>query len=544
MTAPASLNLPSKFREFRPGQLRALGVLSETSKRWVIVQAPTGTGKTLLAAAAQRMLNTRMLYVVKTKQLQDQILDDFPYAQVLKGRANYPTLNFRGKFPHINASLCTKSRENHCRWCCDREDAKEERCNAPRDCPYHVAKAHVLGAKDLGVLNISLFLAEANYVGGFSGWPWVTLDEADTLESSLMSAVEFRLPKRLVQTLHIPPPDRKTKEESWVRWAKESVRPALTERLEKAQSEWSIENLKEEEELTRALARLEFFLSDVETAPWVYTPSDEYVLKPVFIAKHANHYLWRHGERFLLMSATIIDPRQTARDLGIPYSDVEFVDLPSEFDPRRRPVYYLPAASVSHATKSTAYPVLLKGLDKSLDLYGDRKVLVHTVSASLARYVYEHSRHSGRMLVYGFNGLGREKVLETFKASEKPAVLVAQSMDRGVDLPDALARVVIILKVPYPDLGDRQVSKRVYASKDGKSWYQTQTWRTLVQMSGRGMRHERDSCVVEILDAQFGERLWPQSKRLAPRWWTEALVMDSETVNKTGNEKIRKGGKL
>lgn len=518
---PSDLNLPPKFKEFRPGQLQALDVLSKTQARWVIAQSPTGTGKTLLGAALQRMMNERTLYIVKTRQLQDQIQSDFPYAQVLKGRSNYPTLNYPDKFPYINASLCMKSKEQHCRWCCDGSDSNEERCTAPRDCPYYVAKQRALGTKSLAVLNISLFMTEANFVGGFSGFPWIVFDEADTLEASLMDHIEFRVPKRLISLLHLPPPEKKTKEESWVQWAKEVVKPALEHRLELAQSAWSVANLIEEEEIARSLLKLEFFLSDIESSPWVYTPGLEYTLKPVFVAKHADHYLWRHGRRFLLMSATIINHKQLERDLGIPHGEVEYIDLASEFDPKRRPVYYSPVADMTYKNKGFAWHSMVKGIDEALDRYPTQKVLVHTVSGTLAGYIYEHSKHRPRIVIYG-NGVSREKALKAFTQSSEPKVLVSQSFERGLDLPDDLCRVILIAKIPFPDLSDRQVSKRLYSAHDGKSWYTTQTLRTLVQMSGRGVRHSQDWCLVEVLDSQF-ERLYRQNKRLLPQWWRDAL---------------------
>lgn len=518
---PSDLSLPSKFSSFRPGQLQALDTLKKTQARWVILQAPTGSGKSLVAAATQRMLNTRMLYVVKTKQLQDQILEDFPYAQVLKGRANYPTYLRDDKFPLINASLCTKNKEQHCRWCCTGEDAEETSCTAYRECPYYMAKQRVLATKELGVLNISLFLTEANFVGGFSGWPWVVFDEADTLESSLMNFIEFRVPKRLISLLHIPPPERKTVESSWVQWAREVVKPALETRLEHTKTDWSVANLKEEEELSRMLGRLEFFLSDVEQNPWVYTPSDEYVLKPVFVAKHAEHYLWRHGERFLLMSATIISPQQLCRDLGIPHSETEFIDLASEFPAYRRPVYYSPVVSMTFKNKSFAYPLMLKGIDSALERYPKQKVLIHTVSGNLANFIAMNSKYKARIVAYG-NGVSREKALQVFTQSTEPKVLVSQSFERGIDLPDNLCRVILIAKLPFADLSDKQVAKRLYSSRDGKSWYQTMTWRNLVQMSGRGMRHKSDWVITEILDSEF-ENFYRKTKRLAPKWWQESL---------------------
>lgn len=382
-------------------------------------------------------------------------------------------------------------------------------------------KHHNFIANGIYVHN-SLFLNEANYVGGLSGFPWMVIDEGDLTEESLMSFSEFRVTQRWISRLKLPPPDKKTREGSWIEWAKNTARPKLEERLKELQAAWGIETMKEEEELEHAIAKLDFFLKDIETNPWVYTQEPSaYVFKPVFVSKLAQDYVWRHASRFLVMSATIISAQQFCRDLGIPREECEFIDLKSEFDPRRRPVYYLPAVQMTHKTRDTAWPQMVKALDKRLSVYQGKKVLVHTVSTDLAQFVYRYSKHQPRMIVYG-NGVRREDALKTFIDSKQGKVLVAQSMERGVDLPDALCRIILILKVPYLNLGDKQIAKRVYGSKDGNRWYHVQAWRTLIQGTGRGMRHERDWCLVEILDAEFGE-FYRKTKSMVPAWWKESL---------------------
>ena len=64
-------------------------------------------------------------------------------------------------------------------------------------------------------------------------------------------------------------------------------------------------------------------LLDVETGlrsgNWVYDGYGEgyVVFKPISVAPYGNTYLWRHGKRFLLMSATIISADELAASLGI-----------------------------------------------------------------------------------------------------------------------------------------------------------------------------------------------------------------------------------
>ena len=94
-------------------------------------------------------------------------------------------------------------------------------------------------------------------------------------------------------------------------------------------------------------------------------------------------------------------------------------------------------------------------------------------------------------------------------------------MDRGIDLPDDACRVQVVAKIPFPYLGDKQVNARLY-SAGGQTWYRVNTLRSLLQSTGRGVRHPDDWAITYILDQSFG-KLWQQSRRIIPQWWSEGL---------------------
>jgi Rad3-related DNA helicase len=540
---PASLGLPPQFTEFRPAQLQALERIQANKRRFILLQAPTGSGKSLIVAAAQRLLRTRFLYTCHTKQLQAQFVDDFAYdleekeyAVELKGRANYPTLRYGHLFPKINASMCTSKKEIHCRWCCDGECNPDgitgadgrELCFAKLDCPYRVQKARVARA-ELAVVNTALFLNEANFVGQFNGWPWLVLDEADLIESALMNFVEVEITRRWIERLGLEPPKRKTVQEAWIEWASHVALPAVNAELLKLESEYGVEDMSRQGELERMQKKLEFFLREVsEKGKWVFLPEEErWTFKPVFISGYAEQHLWRHADRFLLMSATIISPDEMAHSLGIPRDEIDFIDLPSTFPPERRPIYYLPAANLTKKTEKLERPKAIAALDSILDRHPDDKVLVHTVSYGYAQQTFSLSRHQRRMLTYD-QAKDREIKLEEFKKAPNGTVLVASSMERGVNLPGDLCRVAVVMKVPFLNLGDKQIATRLHAGKkNGQLWYNVSAIRTLVQMCGRGMRSADDRCDIYILDAQF-ERLYRENKYLFPAWWRAALKMPAE----------------
>jgi Rad3-related DNA helicase len=213
-----------------------------------------------------------------------------------------------------------------------------------------------------------------------------------------------------------------------------------------------------------------------------------------------------------------------AHSLGIPRNDIEFIDLPSTFPPERRPIYYLPKANITKKTETEERPKAIAALDEILDEHPNDKVLVHTVSYGYAQQTYRTSRHRKRMITYD-SAQDRESKLEEFKNASPGSVLVASSMDRGIDLPDDQCRVVVIMKTPFLNLGDKQISTRLHSDKKGgQLWYNVAAIRTLVQMSGRAMRSSEDHCEIYILDAQFG-RLYREDKFLFPEWYRSALKM-------------------
>jgi Rad3-related DNA helicase len=541
---PADLRLPAKFSEFRPAQLKALERIKTSTKQFILLQAPTGSGKSLIVAAAQRLLRARFLYTCTTKQLQAQFVDDFgydledkEYAIELKGRANYPTLRYPHLFPKINASMCTGKKEIHCRWCCDGkcaptdiEEEDEEKCYAKLSCPYRIQKARATGA-ELAVVNTALFLNEANYIGQFSGWPWLVLDEADLIESSLMNFVGVEITRRWIDRLGLEPPARKTVQEAWIDWARSIALPAVNAELDRLASSYGVEDLKRERELERMKGKLDFFLQEVTQAgKWVFLPENErWTFKPVFVSKYAEHNLWRHAERFILMSATIISPDEMAHSLGISRDEVDFIDLPSTFPPERRPINFLRAANLTKKTENLERPKAIAALDRILDEHPHEKALVHTVSYGYAQQTMSMSRHRKRMITYD-QAKDRESKLEEFKRAPNGTVLVASSMERGVNLPGDLCRVAVVMKVPFLNLGDKQISTRLHSDKkSGQLWYNVSAIRTLVQMCGRGIRSAEDRCSIYILDAQF-ERLYRENKYLFPEWWRAALKMPVKEV--------------
>ncbi len=536
--------IPAKFDAFRPHQWEAIEkVVSafESGKKYVLLDANTGSGKTLIAETVRRLLDLKMVYTCTTIMLQEQFLRDFPYAKLLKGRSNYPTLSypdlFNDKFTNLSAADCTDGGKGSCPYC--QINGSSELGNS--SCPYKQAKIEA-AKSNLLVTNSAYFLYESNFAGENSicdGSPFVVIDECDALESTLMSFCSFAMSARTLAKYEIGLPQKKTVEAAWTEWIDNAAIPKLTTHLSavandlKSSKPGSIEFVKlnrEKNNLERTIKKLQEISPQIKEGSWVYTGynDNKVEFKPVMIADYANDAIWSHGKKFLCMSGTIVSGSQFAYEHGIPEDEYQYIKVNYSFPVENRPVYVVPVANMTHKTQTEETPKLIDGIVKVLSRkkYQSERVLIHTVSAKLSNDIKTgllKADLNRDILWYSDQDTKKQALNQYLKTPG--AVLVSYSFDRGVDLPDDLCRCIIIAKIPFANLGDKQVSRRLY-SKGGSLWYAINCIRTILQQCGRGNRHHNDWCDVWILDRQFIDNLWKNNKNLFPRDWTISVKMN------------------
>jgi Rad3-related DNA helicase len=191
----------------------------------------------------------------------------------------------------------------------------------------------------------------------------------------------------------------------------------------------------------------------------------------------------------------------------------------------QRPVYYFGVAPMDKDNKPASFPMMGRAVNVIAHHYANVKGLIHCCSYPNVKTLIDLLDCPERIITH--DGTNREVVIQKFRASDEPLILVSPSMERGVDLPGDDCRWIAIVKVPYPDLGDKQISARLYSSRrSGQRWYNAQTSRRLCQMTGRGMRSVDDHCDSYILDANFA-RFYGQNKNMFAPWWREAVVMSN-----------------
>lgn len=596
--------LPAKFEKFRPDQWAGIIEVVEAlddGVKCVFLSAPTGSGKSLVAATIPQILGSNFVYTATTHVLQDQVEREFTYAKVLKGRRNYPTFDD----PDVTAEDCTKERMQlpacpGCpgwnaanTWGTTRYDDESDlgshphcyHCHPVSRCPYEIAKYEAANAH-MAVLNTTYFLSETNYVyqSLFRHKDLVFIDEADMLEEELMSFITVEITAATRKDLGIGLPNRKGVQSAWVDWIRDEVLPAIDARLKDlpktsgnlfGKPDPKINRLRKKYE--RLHGQVKMLLEPAPPAPgeerdedddtpalmsgWVMTGMEtkrgedkldhnaDVIFKPVMVRDYARQTLWNMAGQFVLLSATIISPEQMAYDLGLEDDEWVVVEIPSSFPKERRPVIPRTQIDVTKATMDSgeAFPILTRQLLDVMEEHPNERILVHSNSYKLTRELFFEGRKRSysareRMVTY-LNAQEREATLRRYLDNPN-SVLVAPSFQRGVDLHGDDCRVVVIAKVPFPYLGDKQVSARLYGTgRSGKTWYSVQTIRTLVQMTGRGMRSRDDWAISYILDKSFLRIYW-DNQHLFPSWWREAIVLDENDPKWREPLRLLKAGEL
>lgn len=531
--------LPPGFTRLRDHQVDAIEQAVELFNEGidiVYMDAPTGSGKTLIGHQIARELEATALYVCSDKSLQDQFARDFPHGKVLKGRSNYPVGSPAQRDAGATAADCTVvTREDPCLFC----------PGGKAECPYERAKIEALAA-DLAVTNTSYLLTEANGPGAFSGRDLIIADEGDTLESILMGYVEYRAPMTLVKKVGMTSPKKGAHKKTLVAWLDEFIA-----KLEQKAGQGTLfgdpDEIKQVKYAIGAAkkVRIELIMDmqrgqdDEDKGTWLRdydwskerNPDPGLILKPVKVNTHGVRNLWRHGQRWLVMSATIISADEMSDSLGV-VGDYATVEVPMTFPVENRPIILAPIADVTYKNMDKAIVDLAHAIKVATEKHPGDRMIVHTVSYKLARDLEdelkrgEYKLSRDRQIVTYTEGRGRERALDLYKRSPG-AILLAPSMSRGIDLPDDLCRVQIIAKCPFPALGDKQISARLHTD-GGQMWYTVKTIRDIVQMTGRAVRHEDDWAVTYIFDSSFGKSLWSRWKKLFPEWWRESVSTSTD----------------
>jgi Rad3-related DNA helicase len=209
----------------------------------------------------------------------------------------------------------------------------------------------------------------------------------------------------------------------------------------------------------------------------------------------------------VMLSATVGAHDAFDENIGIKLTnskESEMMRIPSTFDFTKSPIYYLPKYKMSkYYIEQNFQPMqqLIMQIISSAK-HNNEKGIIHTGSYKNALRLFQMMPDNirKRLFIYG-SSKEKNTTLYDFETSDN-GILVGPTLTEGIDLPDDGCRFIIIMKIPYPNLGDNLVLAKV---KIFPRWYNSETSNTVIQAIGRGNRTPTDWCTTYILDGNFGQ---------------------------------------
>ena len=485
------------FATFREHQEEAIVSIFEAfkEKKFVILEAPTGSGKSAIGMTLARIFSRSHLLTIQ-KILQDQYARDFDDIYVMKGRSNYVC--------SVNGKDCSKGE-------CRKNASKISR----HHCPYKVARD--IAEKSRKTLhNFDSFYYQKSF---FSKRPLMIIDECHNIEGKFMNFISFTINNKLIP-VKIPELDSL---EDYTEFIKEDYFPPIEKLIEEHEAKAS--RTEEEIELYDILINIAkriniFLVSRKRKKEYIFEykqdgPNQRLVFKPIEVGEYC-YLIYGHAHKILLMSATILNPPQFARNSGIPLDDYEYIEVPSTFPAENRQIHITSELDLRWKTMAHEIVKIPKVIKRYLNMYPDEKGIIHTHTNKLVEYIRKNVRSNRFLFKDDF-----VDVFQLLKVHEKKeaSVIVASGFSEGLDLKDELSRFQLILKVPYPDLKDKQLRKRMETDKD---YYGYLTGLKLVQSYGRSVRSKEDYCDTYILDRNF-KMFYGMYKKMLPKWFKEAI---------------------
>ncbi|MDB4396049.1 hypothetical protein N9Z65_00370 [bacterium] len=520
-----------------PSQVKLLKSIDEAFSagcKFVICNAPTGSGKSFVSKTLGnvadessdefRELVTSYAAFKKsrdecddmpafgctaltiTKALQDQYKELFEDTAVVKGKSNYQcAIDERYS---VDVAPCVHS------------SGLKADCWAKCKCPYYEARNKAL-VSQFNTLNYNMFFALPDHL---KKRQFLICDEASELEDQLVQEFTCKIDYKFLARMDV---DVRilTKQMSAVKWLSE-LQVDLTDKIDEIKDILAVKKTKNKKailDLTANMQRLMNLQSKVEQVTDTWQES-EYVherdaqgitFMPLKVDKLA-YRLFEYADKVILMSATIIDPNNFCKSLGI--TDYKYVEAESTFDPKKAPIICNPKYKLNYHTIDKYLPRIIKQVAEICNHHANDKGIIHSqnnnITARLSTMLY------GDRFLYREPGIKNEDILDQHMTNIDPTVLVSPSMSYGVDLKGDLAKFQIIIKAPFLPTKDVRIERMM---KNDFDWYQNKMLCSLIQSCGRGVRSNKDTCITYILDGTIVDSIL-RSKHKLPKYFLERFV--------------------
>ncbi|MGM0592825.1 MAG: helicase C-terminal domain-containing protein [Halobacteriota archaeon] len=514
------------FRGNQEAALRDIREAFAAGNDVVLVRAPTGSGKSLLAraiAGTARTVDeadpadaTDAYYTTpQVSQLDDvatdPLLEDL---QIIRGKRNYSCILPGESETPVNRAPCARQ--------------KGFDCSVRHRCPYFSDRA-IASNRDIAAMTLAYFMQTAGS-DVFRKRDVVVIDEAHGLAewAEMYATIDLR-PRTVPVWGDVGVPDVAGADapvERASRFAETLAGVCSREKDELlARPELSPEEAARRDRLQELISELTWFVDDYRdpTSPttWVVDQPDgdgtPIVIKPLNPEKYLAHTVWSRGNHFALLSATILNKDAFCRQVGLDPSDVALVDVAHTFPLEHRPLYDVAQGKMTYQHREETLPKIARLLVRLMAKHPDEKGIVHAhsyhIQERLATLLAEFGVGDRVRLHTREN---RDAELDAWKASDDPEVFLSVKMEEALDLKGDLARWQVLCKSPYLNTNDSRVARRL---EEGQwAWYHRSALRTVIQACGRVVRAPDDYGATYLADSSLLD-LFERARPDMPDWF-------------------------
>ncbi len=555
----------------RPTQTDIIRQIEEavgSGYRNILLCAPTGIGKSHIAATVAASRGSSFI-VTAQKILQDQYTGDFGWMRPMKGMSNFPCLDLydskkidydtAASDPSVSCARGDCSREvrrdgvTKTVWCKYKpriDDYEDGEPQAPppgtdQPCHYYDQKYRALNAAH-AVFNYPAYFQTRKYSKGIAEYlerQVLVADETHEIEDQIIDFIGYELHAPMLRDAGLEFSGFKITDIEGVAAVVEATADSYNRRVKsmEAETERAMAGRAEPEENPLIAAyksrrdRLDSILREIKRDPsnmvyqvkreggWSDRADDGEIVavsvKPLDISPYVRDYFDYPLQVF--MSATI-NMTMFCRTMGFGEDECRFIEVArSPFKAENRTVTFHDVRRLSYRSTREDYAAVYSKARQIAGMYGDQKGLILTTTRKHCDDVA--GAIGGRVqIAYERDGMGRDAVLKRHTEADGPSVLASPSLWYGVDLKGDLSRFQIIVKAPYPSMGDKRTKAK--ADKD-PLWYQYTALVKLLQGFGRSVRGQDDYAETHVLD-EGARTLLYKMRRFVPEAYHDVLGWD------------------
>ncbi|UPW36074.1 ATP-dependent helicase [Klebsiella phage T751] len=526
--------------------VEAIDALVNKKFKHVIIEAPTGVGKSLIGTTIHQVLRHLVLEAnpygqfrtsisTPTKGLQDQYAAEKAVAiDILKGKKNYRC----HMHPDIyyNAVQCRIAcRDGHC---------------SKRRCPYVQARNLWTNISSLRCTNAAMMIEMCTTIcmKPENRADMLILDECHKMPSTLLDHTIMEYNTKVLEGLRSLPQGKDIVQAvvEIVSHCKDyelgklySLDGYLFDRfvdlLGKVEAILTeLHELVEDDRLTEAqvmkladiidtLHNLSDYcgiMSQTQASTFIVQEKGEEFIrfKPVIASDVSEFGLFRKADYHVHMSATICGIDAYARSLGIRPGQYHKIQIGNPIPIENRKVNYMPVMKMTNNMGDYEMRQLAGFVDEIIQFHQGQSGIIHTVSYDRALAIQKFSKYRNIIHVPRTRKALMELMDNAFR-TKTPCIIASPAMEEGYDFKGDYSRFQILIKVPYDYLGDPLVAH--INSVDPSAYFRNAILR-IIQMCGRSVRGVNDWAATYILDSSF-ESLMMRNPEFFPTWFTEAV---------------------